>query len=233
MKKAATGLYDDVQVTYALNDQATKAGLEAIVASLATEIQPRDTFILFAASHGFSENGRFYLIPQDYVGAPAGLATRAIGQDEIQEWVANRIRARKVLILLDTCESGALISGYLQSRIDTSASPAGIGRLHEATGRPVLTATAAGKSARGYKSHGVFTYAVLDALRNGDTNGNGTIELSELAAHVQALVPRISAELGGPGHATGRVAPFVDEAFSQSARFGSRGEDFVVARKVQ
>ena len=66
------------------------------------------------------------------------------------------------------------------------ASEAAIGRLHEATGRPVLTAAAEGKPAfEGYEGHGVFTWTLLDALKNGDRNGNGSIELSELVAHVQ------------------------------------------------
>jgi uncharacterized caspase-like protein len=151
-------------------------------------------------------NGRFYLIPQDYEGGidPEALATRAISQDQLQDWLAtSRIRAKRALILLDTCESGALIAGHTRSRID--ASEAAVGRLHEATGRPVLTAAALGQSAQegeidasGAK-HGLFTWAVLDALRNGDTNDNGQIELSELVAHVQSAIPRVVSGKGGSG----------------------------------
>jgi uncharacterized caspase-like protein len=171
------------------------------------------------------------------------LADKAIGQNQLQDWVANRIKARKALILLDTCESGALVAGYTKSRVDTPASEAAIGRLHEATGRPVLTAAASGKVAlEGYKGHGIFTWALLDALNKGDTNRNGTIELSELAAQVQAEVPRRSAELRGDKAASeaDRAALRLFEptdttryaAFRQSARFGSRGENFVVARQL-
>ena len=63
----------------------------------------------------------------------------------------------------------------------------------------MLTAAAAGQfahegliSSSGAR-HGVFTWAVLDALRNGDTNGNGLIELSELVRHVQSVVPKVAA----------------------------------------
>jgi hypothetical protein len=42
-------------------------------------------------------------------------------------------------ILLDTCESGALVNGYARSRVNDPASEAALGRLNEATGRPVLT----------------------------------------------------------------------------------------------
>jgi uncharacterized caspase-like protein len=198
--------------------------------------------VLYAAAHGYSKNGRFYLIPQDYQGGAdeQALSTRAIGQNQLQDWVGNRIKARKGLILLDTCESGAVIAGYSVSRVDTPASEASIGRLHEATGRPVLTAAAAGQFAReGYKGHGVFTYALLEALRNGDANNNGKIELTELVAHVEKRVPEMVAELDKSG---GTVKGLAVAALSvsrgsgdsdrQSAHFGSTGEDFTLVGRL-
>ena len=43
------------------------------------------------------------MIPQDYQGGPnpATLKTRAIGQERLQDWIANRIKAKKAMILLD------------------------------------------------------------------------------------------------------------------------------------
>ena len=225
MKKAAAGLYDEdkIRVTRVLGKEATRANLERVIDGIAAGIHRRDTFILFASGHGTSSKGRFYLIPQDYKSGAASLADGAIGQDQLQDWLANRIKARKAIILLDTCQSGALVAGHGRSRVDGPASEAGVGRLHEATGRPVLTAAAAGKDAiegvlgANGEKHGVFTSAILDALRKGDINGDGLIELSELVAHVQSVVPKLAAEL--------------DE--KQAARFGSRGENFVVARRLQ
>jgi WD40 repeat protein/uncharacterized caspase-like protein len=235
MRKAAGGLYDGAPiVTLALDEDATRANLPKLVDKVAAQVHPRDTFILFAAAHGYSENGRFYLIPQDYQHGPPGtFAKRAIGQDELQDWLANRIKAKRAIMLLDTCESGALVAGHARSRTDVAASEAGVGRLHEATGRPVLTAAAAGQfayegliGATGER-HGVFTWAVLEALRKGDTNGNGTIELSELVAHVQSAVPAAAATARGRGQAV-TSAPVQ----KQVARFGSRGEDFMIARRL-
>jgi WD40 repeat protein len=222
---AGQGYYGNVEVTYALDGDATIARLEAIIDTLAAKITPRDTFVLFAAAHGASEDGRFYLIPQDYRGENArSMAERGIGQERLQQWIVNRIRAKRAIILLDTCESGALVAGHTVSRLNVASSEAAIGRLHEATGRPVLTAAAAGKVAiEGYVApdgarYGVFTAALIDALRNGDANRNGTIELSELAAHVQTMVPKLSSQF--------------QNRETQKAKLGSRGEDFVVARRL-
>jgi uncharacterized caspase-like protein len=233
LKDAGRDSYGKVFVTTAFDERATRDGLDRIFERTARDIHSRDTFILFAAAHGASRGGQFYLIPQDYQGGgnPDALARNAIGQQQFQNWLTNKVRARRALILLDTCESGALVSGHLRSRADLPASESAIGRLHEATGRPVLTAAAEGKPAfEGHEGHGVFTWSLLDALRNGDRNGNGTIELSELVAHVQDQVPKISAKLHGRGRAA-TAARGVLDAY-QSARFGSRGEDFAIVRQV-
>ena len=167
-----------------------------------------------------------------------------IGQEQLQDWFANRIRARRGLILLDTCESGALVASRA-SGVDAGNSEAALGRLNEATGRPVLTAAAADQAAlEGYQGHGVFTYALLDALVNGDTNNDGKIELSELTAHIQSLAPKLSRELrGGRGPAVAqksRAAQQLGDApitsryadYRQKPRLGSRGEDFPLVNRL-
>jgi hypothetical protein len=104
------------------------------------------------------------------------------------------------------------------------ASEAAIGRVHEATGRPILTAAAEGKPAfEGYEGHGAFTWALLDALKNGDRNGNGYIELSELVAHIQNQVPRISAKLNGRGRAAVGASPRSRPSASRSSGSTSVG----------
>jgi Caspase domain len=118
LEDAGRGVYADVRVEYAIDTEATPAALTARIDRMARSIHPRDTFIVFAAAHGTSERGRFYLIPQDFRSGPDALAQRAIGQDTLQDWVANRIKAKRALILLDTCESGALVAGGRRDQID-------------------------------------------------------------------------------------------------------------------
>lgn len=235
MKKAGEGLYGKVMVRKALDEQATRTGLDRIVQEVAAEIQPRDTFVLFAAGHGYStkQEGRYYLIPRDYQGGtnPMALASRAIGQDSLQDWVANRIKAKKAIILLDTCRSGALTAGYTRSRIDERPTEAGVGRLHEATGRPVLTAAAAGEDALevGKLHHGVFTTALIDALHHGDRDGDGLIEVSELAAYVEEHVPKLA---DGSEVRAAIIKRGTGDSDRQSAHFGSTGGDFALVKRL-
>ena len=237
LKQGNEKLYADVLVTTLVNGAATIDGIERAIDGIAARMHQRDSFIFFAAAHGTSDNGRFYLIPQNFQSGPGALQSSAIGQDRLQDWIANKIKAKRVVILLDTCESGALVAGHTRSRTEGDNFEVGLGRLHEATGRPVLTAAASGQFAHegviadSGERHGIFTWALLDAFHRGDSDGNGTIELSELVAHVQRMVPEIASRFRGTGRASiEALGPVIGQ---QSARFGSRGEDYVLVERMR
>ena len=92
---------------------------------------------------------------------------------------------------------------------------------------------------------------LLDALANGDANGNGQIEISEIAAHVQTVTPRISRIVTGFAGSDDQRAALAmatptssasvqsggagtaAKDFRQKPRLGSRGEDFSLVRRLQ
>jgi hypothetical protein len=76
--------------------------------------------------------------------------------------------------------------------------------------------------------HGAFTSALIDALHHGDRNGNGLIEISELAAHVQDLVPK----LVGSGEGRSAITLRGAGGDSQSARLGTTGGDFALVNRL-
>ena len=100
------------------------------------------------------------------------------------------IRANKTLLLLDTCHAGlAAVAG----RAD-DADKGSIERLSRLTGRAILAASSSDQMAlEGYQGHGVFTYAVLDALSTA-ADRNGLIQVTTLADRVEELVPAITKE---------------------------------------
>jgi hypothetical protein len=184
--------YEEVNVRLALDADATVAGLDRVFADLATKVRPRDVFVFFAAGHGKTVDGRYYLVPQDLIyKTDQSLVDHGIDQDRLQKWFAS-IRAKKAILIFDTCEAGTLTT---MQRVASRGleQKAALGRLIQATGRATLTASTATQSAyEGYGGHGVFTFAILDALAHADTNGNGLIELAELVQHVDGLVPAIT-----------------------------------------
>ncbi len=70
MEKAGAGQYAEVRVTLALDAGRDAGKLDETVRKLASEISPRDTFVFYAAAHGYSVGGNYYMIPQDYQGGP-------------------------------------------------------------------------------------------------------------------------------------------------------------------
>ena len=61
---------------------------------------------------------------------------------------------------------------------------------------------------------------MLDALRHGDTNGDGVIELHEIVDHVQKVVPGIA-------HGLARAVSSAEPVWGvQTPRFGPAGRGF-------
>ena len=216
LETAGQNYYQDVIVTKVLDRDATAGKLGAVFADLASKVRPRDVFVFFAAGHGKTFDGRYYFIPHDMrYHTEQSLIRDAIGQNQLQAWFA-RILARKAVLMFDTCEAGTFAEQRVASRgLEQKAS---LGRLIQATGRATLTASTATQMAyEGHGGHGVFTFALLDALARGDTNNNGLVELAELIQHVDGLVPAITEKRWGA------------KQYPQMDAFGS---NFALARQV-
>jgi WD40 repeat protein/uncharacterized caspase-like protein len=191
-RKAGTGLYAAVDVTTVLDADVTISNLDKVFVEVGNKVQPRDVFVFFLAGHGKTKNGRYYFLPRDfrYEGEDS-IENTGMDQDKFQAWFA-KIPARKSILLYDTCESGSL-TGTKARGSDIDERLGALNRMTRATGRTFLTATTDDAPAlEGYHGHGVFTYAILDALDHADANKNGLIEVSELADYIDQKVPDIS-----------------------------------------
>jgi len=165
--------------------------LDSMFADLARKVRPQDVFVFFIAGHGKTVDGRYYFIPQDFrYDGEHSIVERGISQEKLQAWFAT-IKAKKSVLMFDTCESGSLTNEQVATRgLERVAS---LERLTRAMGRTVLSASSDDNPAlEGYRGHGVFAYALLDALERGDANGNGFVEVTELAGFIDAEVPEIS-----------------------------------------
>jgi WD40 repeat protein len=191
-RKAGTGLYAAVDVTTVLDTDVTIANLDKVFTELGKKAQPRDVFVFFLAGHGKTKNGRYYFLPRDFrYEDEDSIEKSGMDQDKFQAWFA-RIPARKSILLYDTCESGSL-TGTKARGSDIDERLGALNRMTRATGRTFLTATTDDAPAlEGYRGHGVFTYALLDALEHADVNKNGLIEVSELADYIDQKVPDYS-----------------------------------------
>ena len=138
----------------------------------------------------------YYLIPSN-VGMTnsEALERDAISQDQLKELIAN-IPATKKVLLLDTCQAGALGNALaLNSRgMDDQRV---INVLSHAVGSSVLSAATSQEEAlEGKDGHGVFTWVVLEGLDGkADLLGNGYVSTLDLANYVADQVPKIAEEV--------------------------------------
>lgn len=214
LAKAGQPLYTEVKVTALTDNGAVSTGLDAAFTRLAGEIKPSDVFVFFLAGHGKTVDGRYYFLPQDIrLAESADVVRSGIGQDRWQEWLS-RIPAAKSLVLLDTCESGSMtqVPGQRSAGIEYATA---IEKLSRSTGRTTISAATDDKPAlEGYRGHGVFTFAILDAVGNADLNKNKAIEVTELAGYVLQKVQDVS---------------FSAFNYRQVPRMAINGDDFSVA----
>lgn len=197
---SGAGLYQSVNVKLLTDADVTKDKLDAAFKEFAAQATPADVFVLHLAGHGKTVDGRYYFVPRDFkVGnnndekaVNAAVVAQGIAQDQWQRWFAS-IPARKSMVLFDTCESGSLTGDAAQTKaLEQSAAN---DRLAQATGRSIITASSSTQLAFEYRGHGLFTYNLLDAMERADSDGNGTIEINELAAYVYAQVTRLSEQV--------------------------------------
>lgn len=216
MGKAGQGLFQSVNVVTLLDGEVTEAGLDAAFDQIGNVARPQDVFVFFLAGHGKTIDGMYHFIPQDFrFDGEDAVQTHGINQDRWQEWSA-RIKARKSVMIYDTCESGSLTG--TRSLDAAMAQTAAVERLTRAMGRTILSASTDDAPAlEGYKGHGVMTWALLDAIGRGDTNGNATIEITEIAGHLDLKVPEISASAFG---------------FRQVPQMSIKGSDFALGAQV-
>jgi WD40 repeat protein/uncharacterized caspase-like protein len=191
LRKAGASLYQSVEVTTVLDADVTAANLEKVFRDLSEKVQPRDVFAFFLAGHGKTVDGKYYFLPYDFrYENEQSIVTRGIDQERFQSWFA-QLRARKSILLYDTCESGSLTGDLVKQR--GLERVAALDKMTRAMGRTILSASTEDAPAlEGYRGHGIFTYALLDGLGAADLNGNGLIEVTELAGHIDQKVPDLS-----------------------------------------
>jgi hypothetical protein len=187
-------LYQSVNVQVLRDEQATGDAIRAALTELASRLAAQDVFVLYLAGHGASFDLEYHFLPWDAVYTstallPQGSLTHKHFRDLLTE-----IPTTKTVVLLDTCSAGSF-GRQDGNNIDEKDT---IDRLSWLTGRAIIGATADGMAIEDDEGkHGAFTDALLEGLRGqADRDGNGTVEIDELAAYVHKRLPEIARKRG-------------------------------------
>lgn len=191
LPSASNTLFSDFNATTLFDRAATqKAILQALDGVRATN--PEDVVVIYMAGHGIAAGDEWYFLPYE-LGLPITrrrLDRQAVSSARLREAIA-RIEARRVFLLIDTCQSGTaatIFEDYVNRRA--------LRRLGRSIGVHVLAATANSQQAAEIATlgHGVFTYSILAALSgkadNHPPDGNLTVE--EIIRYAEDTVPVLS-----------------------------------------
>lgn len=167
--------------------QATRTGLvKNVEAWLPNQVSERSTVLFYFSGHGApdAKSAQAYLVPSDgdpqYLEETGYLITRLYQK-------LGALKAKRVLVALDSCFSGAggrsvLASGTrpLVAKLQLAPAEAKVVSLSASSAEEIT-------GALDEQGHGLFTYHLLKAL--GETAGRGTVR--EL---YDALLPRVRDE---------------------------------------
>jgi len=168
LRDGAGGLFERVHVDTLFDTTATRARIIESLARIAAVATPRDVFVFFYAGHGttasIGSETRFFLVPTGVVQAsdPAQLMKEGISGADLRRWL-EAIPARKKLMILDACQSGAAVEGFTNRG---AAEERAIAKLARSSGLFVMSATDSEQFAREVDElgHGILTSALLLAM---------------------------------------------------------------------
>ncbi|WP_295458846.1 caspase family protein [uncultured Thiodictyon sp.] len=201
LRAQAGGLYREVEVRPLIDGAAGRTAILDALHWLEREVGQRDVAVVFLAGHGLKDTyGAYYYLSVD--GDPSAPHHSAIKGGDIAEYL-RRIQG-KVVLMLDTCYSGALL-GDTRAAIDSLPDlDRFANELADAdTGVVVFSSSSGAQLSREDPAwgHGAFTCALLEAIRDGraDFSRLGFVTLAELECY---LAERVKALTEGRQHPT-------------------------------
>lgn len=169
-------IFNKISLYKLYDNEVTKDLLSAKFTEIGKNIKPDDVFIFYLAGHGVTNDsdGDYYYLPSDfrYTGSEA-IVSGGISKQIIMENLL-KIKAQKLILLFDTCNSGSFIDKPASRGISEKTA---IDRLKKTIGRAIIVASSESQVAlEGFEDHGVFTYALIQGLLGkADFNKNDQI----------------------------------------------------------
>jgi len=203
--QAGGALYGHTESVVLTDADASLSGLATALAQLLARAGPADVIVLFFAGHGVRDpsDGRYYFLTHE--ARLDDLPVTALPLGSLEGLIQGATRqVRALVVLLDTCHSGALRLPAPAEDLADPADPVAAGVL---TGRGVyvLGATRPSEDSqeRATLAHGAFTDAILRGLGGmADTNADAVLTVSEVFGYVTREVTR---ETGGMQHPYSRL----------------------------
>jgi hypothetical protein len=184
-------LYSGVEVRALTDAQATKGNILDGLEWLQRQVTDKDIAVLFFAGHGINDStGVFYFLPVD--ADLEKIKRTAISQSDITSTVATL--AGKVLVFMDACHSGNLMSKVKRRGVVVVSSV--INELASAENGAVVFSSATGRQYALENmewGNGAFTKGVVEGIRGkADYKSTGRITVNMLDLYVSERVKELT-----------------------------------------
>jgi hypothetical protein len=194
-------IFQSVRVTCMHDADATRERVLRELQTAATASHPSDVFVLFYAGHGVmsiptgTERPEFYFAlhgVKRLYGDLEELRAQGVSGSELRT-ALRKIPAQKQFIVLDACQSGAMVETLAMRG---AAEEKALVQLARSTGVVLLTSSGSQQFASEVKAlgHGLFTHSILTGLGGAADGGSrdGKITVKELCAYVEDAVPGLA-----------------------------------------
>jgi uncharacterized caspase-like protein len=185
-------LFRDVNIVQLRDAEATKANILAAFLKIREKAHPQDVVICYFAGHSDNRGDQWYFIPHDMTRPESDeeVTSKGLSSSTISDEVV-RIKAQKMLLLVDACKSGSLLvafRGYEDRKV--------MAQLARATGIHIIAASTKDQVASEVKElgHGVFTYLLLKGLGGEAVTkaSDRSVTVRGLLAYIETQLPEIS-----------------------------------------
>ncbi|HLZ17777.1 MAG TPA: caspase family protein, partial [Cyclobacteriaceae bacterium] len=189
------------------DEDATKDNIVAGFKSIIARAKPEDVFVFFYAGHGSLDeehkdkdgDSPFYFVPTDITklyGDPQQLVNKGLSGNELRDYLT-QIRSTKQIVLMDACHSGGALKGMNVRAV--AGDEKAIVQLARSSGVVWIASSGTKQFATEFDvlKHGVFTYALLEALDGKADNGDGKITVNEIKFYMEDRVPELTKQYGG------------------------------------
>ena len=197
LQTPAGGRFPADNILLLTNEQATLASLHRAMKSFIMQPGPDDLVLVFIATHGspdpFAPQNIYFLAHDTDVDR---MAETAFAMKDFKRMLENNVRARRMLLFVDTCHSAGLTGsrgessrGLENNLISLYAEKL----LYQEEGKAIITASDVNESSqespRWGGGHGVFTHFLLEGMGGtADSNVDSVVTVGELFRFVRQRV---------------------------------------------
>jgi hypothetical protein len=197
-----SGRFADDHVHLVIGAAATTRRIKSELNWLTRAAKEDDLVVVFFTGHGSGRSNDTrqvsYLLTVDTQTKPQDeLFATGLAMVELSNIVRNRIRARRTVIVLDTCHSGAAHGPTEAALAGLPVGAETLDHIREGAGRVIITSS--DTKEQSYESaklkHGYFTYFLLEALHQQ----NGEWPIDRVYQYLRGRVSdRVQAEVHVP-----------------------------------